>query len=64
MLETRLRDIQVLVGVLRGALGTPDGVGSPLGCDLMAALVAQAEQLPALAEAGSPSHPHRPGGRA
>lgn len=50
-LESRLREIKMLVEILQVTLNTPDGASSDLGCNLMEILLAQAEQLPALARA-------------
>jgi DNA-binding transcriptional MerR regulator len=45
-LESRLSEIELLVQVLRTTLGTPDGVSTSLGCNLMESLLAQTEALP------------------
>ena len=49
-LEDKLREIRLLVDILKVTLGTPDGQSSELGCNLMEILVAEAARLPAKAE--------------
>ncbi len=44
-LESRLSEIELLVKVLKTTLGTPDGVSSPFGCNLMESLLVQTEGL-------------------
>ena len=50
-LEDKLREIRLLVDILKVTLGTPDGQSSELGCNLMEILVAEAARLPIRAEA-------------
>ncbi len=49
ILETKLTEIKLLVDILRTTLGTPDGLSSELGCNLVEILLAEATRLPALA---------------
>ena len=48
-LETKLKEIGLLVDILRITLGTPDGQSSELGCNLMETLLSEAIRLPAFA---------------
>jgi len=48
-LETKLAEIQVLVGILHMTLRTPDGRSGDVGCNLMETLLHQAERLPVAA---------------
>lgn len=48
-LEAKLKEIGLLVDILRVTLGTPDGKSSELGCNLMETLLSEAIRLPAFA---------------